>query len=46
MMSNIQGSGSDLNNLSVAIAASNRAGGSDLFQPRMIGSHSSEIVYF
>src|SRR5258708_2285145 len=39
------GAGSDLNNPSADIAASNRAGGSDLFQPRIFGSHSSEIVY-
>jgi hypothetical protein len=34
------GTGSDSNSRSAAIAASNRAGGSDLFQPRIFGSHS------
>jgi hypothetical protein len=34
-----------LNNPSATIAASNLAGGSDLFQPRVIGNQSSEIVY-
>jgi len=39
------GAGSDVNNPSAAIAASNLAGGSDLFQLRIFGSRSSEIVY-
>jgi len=41
----IYGAGSDLNKPSAFIAVSNLAGGSDLFQPRMIGSRSSQIVY-
>jgi hypothetical protein len=39
------GAGSDLNKASSLIAASNLAGRCDLFQPRMIGSQSLEIVY-